>query len=182
MSLLARLRQPKDDAAWTRFVHLYTPLLYSWATRTGLQDSDAADLVQEVFAHLLRKLPEFQYDPALRFRAWLRTVTMNLWRDRHRRRRAPEPAGDALPEPVAPDSLAALIDREYRDRLVQRAMQLMQADFQPATWQACWQVVVDGRSADDVGQALGLSVGAVYAAKFRVLTRLRQELEGLMEE
>jgi len=181
LSLLGRLGQPGDDAAWARFVHLYTPLIYAWLTRTGLRETDAADLVQDVFLHLLRKLPDFRYDPQLRFRGWLRTVTLNLWRDHQKRHLAPAPVGSALPEPAAPDALAVLIDQEHNARLVQRALQLMQADFRPATWQACWQVVVEGRSAADVGRELGLSVGAVHAARFRVLARLRQDLEGLLE-
>ena len=60
-----------------RFVELYTPLLYYWARRVGLRRQDAADLVQDVFTLLVRKLPEFTYDRNKRFRAWLRTVTLN---------------------------------------------------------------------------------------------------------
>ena len=74
-SLLERLRQPSDSAAWDRFVELYTPLLFYWGRRAGLQSADAADLVQDVFEVLLRKLPEFQYDRQKSFRSWLRTVT-----------------------------------------------------------------------------------------------------------
>ncbi len=59
VSLLEQLRQPTAARAWPRFVELYAPLLYDWARRLGLQDADAADLVQDVFAILLRKLPEF---------------------------------------------------------------------------------------------------------------------------
>src|SRR5262249_50774343 len=61
-SLLNRLRPPGEEDAWTRFVKLYTPLLYTWAHRLNLQDQDAADLVQDVFATLVQKLPEFRYD------------------------------------------------------------------------------------------------------------------------
>jgi RNA polymerase sigma-70 factor (ECF subfamily) len=61
-TLLERLRQPADQEAWARFVRLYTPLPYYWARRVGLQEQDAADLVQEVFAVLFQKLPEFTYD------------------------------------------------------------------------------------------------------------------------
>ena len=85
-SLLERLRQPADEKAWQEFVDLYSPLLYQWARRAGLQEHDAADLLQDVFAHLLRKLPEFEYDRHKSFRGWLRTTTLNLWRDGCRRR------------------------------------------------------------------------------------------------
>jgi RNA polymerase sigma-70 factor (ECF subfamily) len=181
VSLLARLQKADDAAAWSRFVHLYTPLIYSWAKRAGLQESDAADLVQDVFLRLVRKLPDFRYDPGRSFRGWLKTMTMRLWHDRWGRRPSPGPVGTALPEPAAPDELTNLIEREYRDRLVQLALQLMRADFQPAAWQAFWRTVVDDMPAEAVGRELGLSAGAVYAAKFRVQNRLREEMKGLIE-
>src|ERR1700730_18807813 len=76
-SLLEQVRNPADQEAWKRFVRLYTPLLFHWAHRIHLQDQDAADLVQDVFTVLFQKLPEFRYDPARSFRAWLRTVHLN---------------------------------------------------------------------------------------------------------
>jgi site-specific DNA-cytosine methylase len=54
-SLLQRLRQPGDSRAWNEFVELYSPLLFHWARQTGLQEADAADLVQDVFAILVRR-------------------------------------------------------------------------------------------------------------------------------
>src|SRR5437762_6031155 len=94
-SLLERLKLPVDQRAWSRFVDLYTPLIYSWGRQVGLQESDAADLVQEVFALLVVKMPDFAYDRHKSFRAWLRTVTLNKWRDRCRRlaARPPEVTG-----------------------------------------------------------------------------------------
>src|SRR5205807_7472116 len=79
-SLLERLRQPFEPEAWARFVSLYTPLMYSWARRVGLQEQDAADLVQDVFVTLLQVLPTFTYDRRQSFRRWLWTVTINKWR------------------------------------------------------------------------------------------------------
>ena len=84
--LLERLREPGQDQAWQRFVQLYTPLLYTWAHWQGLQGADAADLVQDVFTLLLRKLPEFRYDKDRSFRGWLRTLTLNKWRENQRRK------------------------------------------------------------------------------------------------
>ena len=80
-SLLERLRQPFEPDAWNRFVSLYTPLIYSWGRRAGLQDEDSADLVQEVFVTLLDVLPTFTYDRHKSFRGWLRTITLNKWRN-----------------------------------------------------------------------------------------------------
>jgi RNA polymerase sigma-70 factor (ECF subfamily) len=183
ISLLERLRSPEEAEAWDRFVYLYTPLLFSWARGVGLQPSDAGDLVQDVFALLLKKLPEFQYDRQKSFRAWLRQVTLNKWRERCRNQRAAgfSPAGADLDQLPSPEHADAFWEREYRQRLVGRALELMQKDFKPATWRACWEHVVSGKPAAAVASELGLTVGAVYAAKFRVLARLRQELKGLLE-
>ncbi len=182
ITLLERLRKPGERDAWDRFVQLYTPLLLFWARRTGLPEADAADLVQEVFLVLLRKLPEFAYQPGRSFRGWLRTILVNKWRnyrDRLVNTRNEGPA--ALEDLAGPDSMADLVKADYQQYLVGRALQLMQVEFQPATWKACWEYVVRGRPAAEVAAELNLSVNAVYLAKSRVLTRLRQELEGLLE-
>jgi len=178
-SLLIRLRQPDEPDAWEQFVHLYTPLLLYWARKLGLQDEDAADLVQDVLLQLVRKMPEFRYEPGRTFRGWMRTVLMNKWRDRPRR-------GDAAPldsqaEPAAHADNDDLEEREYRLYILGRALRLMVDDFEPATWQACWETVVCGRPAAEVAAELGITVNAVYLAKSRVLGRLRQDLEGLLD-
>jgi RNA polymerase sigma-70 factor (ECF subfamily) len=183
VSLLQRLRQPSAQVAWSRFVELYTPIMFAWSRRCGLNETDAADLVQDVFAHLITRLPAFQYDRTRSFRSWLRTVLVNKWRDRQRRLEnalpiAPSAALNALAEP---DPIADFDEAEYRQHLVLRALQLMRADFRPASWQACWEVIVNDRTPADVAAELGMTVGAVHAARFRILARLRQELEGMLD-
>jgi RNA polymerase sigma-70 factor, ECF subfamily len=183
-TLLRRLTADCDHAAWTRFVQLYTPLLFFWARKAGLAEPDAADLVQDVFCVLVRKLPQFQYNPAKSFRAWLRTVLLNIWRNRIRQKVvATGLADERLPfqEPATADHALQLEEVEYRQHLVAQAVALMQADFEPATWRACWQLVVEGRPAAQVASNLGLTVNAVYLAKSRVLATLRRELDGLLD-
>src|SRR5437016_1663068 len=95
-SLLQRLAQPAEAGSWDRFVELYTPLMFAWTARMGLSDHDAADLVQDVFAILVEKLPTFRYDPDKSFRAWLKTVLLNRWRERLRKGKAAKEArGDS---------------------------------------------------------------------------------------
>jgi RNA polymerase sigma-70 factor (ECF subfamily) len=182
-SLLQRLRQPSEKESWPRFVKLYTPLLFYWARRLGLQDPDAADLVQDVFTALVQKLPAFEYDPERGFRSWLRTVMLNKWRDRGRRS---APASVGLPaaelsDLAAPEDGKFFGEVEYRQQLVRRALELMQAEFPTRMWQACWEHVVAGRPAAEVAAELGIAVGTVYVAKSRVLCLLRQELAGLLD-
>lgn len=183
VSLLQRVRQPGEQEAWARFVELYTPILYAWTRRLGLRESDAADLVQEVFVLLVQKLPEFTYDRHKSFRAWLRTVTLNKWREVCRRRPLPVAANSnaALAEVASPEESNGLDEVEYRQCLVGRALKLMQTEFQPATWKACWECVVLDRPAAEVARELGITLNAVYLAKSRVLRRLHQELDGLLE-
>jgi RNA polymerase sigma-70 factor, ECF subfamily len=183
-SLLERLREPFEPEAWQRFVLLYTPLMFTWGRHVGLQEQDAADLVQEVFVKLVQVLPTFKYDAHKGgFRRWLRTVTLNTWRDQRKRRGdRPLPGNEAALAAVeAPAGREAFWEAEYSLHLVNRAMALMQADFQPATWKAFWEQVVVGRPAKEVAAELGMSPGAAYAGKFRVLDRLRQELAGMLE-
>jgi RNA polymerase sigma-70 factor (ECF subfamily) len=183
VSLLERLRQPADKEAWERFVRLYTPLLYHWARRLGLSAEDSADLVQDVLTRLVSQLPQFTYDPDKRFRGWLRTVTLNAWRDALRRRaHTPTAGGAELPQDLqGPDTAADFDEEEYRQFLVRRALQLMQDQFEPTTWKACWEYMIADRPAAEVAQELGITVNAVYLAKVRVLSRLRVELEGMLD-
>jgi len=180
VSLLERLRQPGAREAWERFVELYSPLIYAWSRRAGMQDQDAADLVQDVLVTLVQAMPTFVYDRHKSFRGWLRTITMNKWRDFCKKPERAVAGGDAvLAQAVAPDE--AFWEADYRQHLANRALQVMRADFQPATWKAFWEQVIVGRPAADVGAELGLSQGAVYAARFRVLDRLRRELAGMLD-
>lgn len=179
LTLLERLRVPGDEQAWARFVDLYTPLLLlRWAERQGLQASDAADVVQDVLVLLFRKLPGFQYDPHKSFRAWLRTVFLNKCRERWRRA-APvyEPA--ELTHRPAPEDAAE--DREDRRLLLQRGLELIRHEFPVTTWQAFHEYVLCGRPPAEVAAELHLSPGTVYAAKSRILTRLRLDLAGDLE-
>jgi RNA polymerase sigma-70 factor (ECF subfamily) len=182
-SLLERLRQSPEREAWEKFVDMYTPLLFAWAARLGLSGHDAADLVQDLFAVLVEKLPQFEYDSRKSFRAWLKTILLNRWR-KQRRKQALEnrtAADGAVSEVAEPADVPEFEEEEYRRYLARRALALMQAEFQPTTWKACWEFVVRDRPAAAVAADLGISVNAVYLAKSRVLRRLREELQGLLD-
>lgn len=185
-TLLDRLRHPhsSEDQArdWSRFVDLYAPLLYTWALRQTRDEADAADLVQEVFLRLLRELPKFRYDPQKSFRAWLYTIVRHCWVDRQRRQ-APvvglEHAIQEMSDGVDPAHMLA--EEEEQHFLIRRALELMERDFQPTSWHACWATVVEGRPAADVARELKITPAAVYAATARVLRRLREEMGDFLD-
>ncbi len=148
----------------------------------GENEHDAADLVQEVFVALIQTLPTFQHHGRGRFRHWLRTLLLNKLRDRKRRQvRAEKALAHRTGDVQLPDVAELFWEADYQRELARRALQLMQAEFAPTTWKACWETVVEGRSAAEAARELGISENAVYIARCRVLRRLRQELGGLVE-
>ena len=108
-SLLERLRQSPEREAWEKFVEMYTPLLVGWTRRLALPDQEAADLIQDIFTVLVEKLPGFDYNPDKSFRAWLKTILRNRWRNLLRRRATLREQGEeGLAEAVAADDLREL--------------------------------------------------------------------------
>jgi RNA polymerase sigma-70 factor (ECF subfamily) len=183
-SLLQRLRA-REPAAWERVCQLYGPLVYRWARSSGLQDTDAADVVQEVFRSVAGSLDRFHHEgPIDSFRGWLWGIAKNKLRD-HFRARAANPAGaggtDAheqllqVPE-APPDSTSDSLKPDAV--LVHRALALIQLEFEERSWKAFWRSAVDGQTAPDIARELSMTPRAVRQAKYRVLRRLRQELGG----
>jgi RNA polymerase sigma-70 factor, ECF subfamily len=187
-SLLARVRA-RDQTAWERLVNLYSPLVYRWCRQSGLQAADAADVGQQVFLAVARKIGDFRRDrDGDSFRGWLRTIAMNRLCDHQRtlgkNRAEGGDALDGLAQLAADDSGASdtKSQREEEESLLfRRAMDLMRTEFEEKTWQAFWQVVVDSRSPADVGRDLGMTANAVYLARGRVLRRLREEFADLID-
>ena len=183
-SLLVRIRDTGDKEAWRLFVDLYAPMIYGFARRRGLQDADAADLTQDVFRTVAVRPPD--YDPHRgTFRGWLYTVTRNKVRDFVERRQRIPTTGDTATmdeQPAPEDDDVAQWDRDYEKRLFHWAAEQIRGEFAETTWQAFWRVAVDGVGTAEVAAAMGLSVGAVYVAKSRVVARLRKQIQLLQEE
>lgn len=185
-SLLGRVRQ-RDPEAWRRFADIYTPLVYAWARRGGLRENDAADIVQEVFRTVAAKIDDFgkgHVDGS--FRGWMFAITRNQVRLYYRKLYSrPEATGgtDAAVRlenvPAWNDSESEVAAGDDRRFLLHQAMQVIRGDFGEKTWQAFWRTVVSGETATEAANALGMTAGSVRQAKFRVLCRLREELDGV---
>ena len=181
-SLLIRLQSAHSDTvAWNRFVDLYTPLIYFWARKMGLQSSDASDLVQDVLTTLIRKLPEFRHDPDKSFRGWLRTVTINKLREQKRRKSIK--IVDASDQEFAniPNPEPDYWDTVYPGQLLARAIELAEPMFEKSTWQALSVYLKGEANAAEAAKRHGISVWTVYSAKSRLLAHLREQLEGLLD-
>ena len=182
-TLIFRLRSCEETSAWTRFIDLYTPLLFHWAQQLGQQESDRADLVQDVFLFLWRKLPEFEYDSGRSFHAWLKTIFLNRYRSRLRKREAIIFDATALlqPDSWSTDVSQQLADEEERRFLIRQAFRLIESEFSVQQQQVFREYVLDEHSPDVVAKKFGISPGAVYGIKSRILSRLRQELNQILD-
>jgi RNA polymerase sigma-70 factor (ECF subfamily) len=188
-SLLGRLRAGQPGA-WERLARLYGETVYGWCRRAGVPEADAADVTQEVFLAVARHIDDFRRErPGDSFRGWLWTITRNKARDHFRRHEGQAHAAGGttaqqllhqVPEDAPPDAEAG--GEPESGGLYRRALELIQAEFEERTWRAFLLVTVEARPPADVAAELGMTTGTVYAAKSRILKRLREEFGELIEE
>jgi RNA polymerase sigma-70 factor (ECF subfamily) len=189
VSLLDRLQRDQNDASWQRLVDLYTPLIRGWLRRHAAAEQEGDDLVQEVLAVVIRRLPDFHREPRTgAFRCWLRTITVNCLREFWRERRLrPVATGDSdflhtLQQLTDSSSgLSRQWDEEHDRHVTAKLMRLIEPQFEAKTWRAFQRLALEGAAPEDVGAELGMSVNAVFIAKSRVLSRFRQEAAGLID-
>ncbi len=187
-SLLVCIRDPHNGWAWSQFVAIYSPLVYRFARRHGLQETDAADVTQEVFCAVARGIRQFDYDPQKgSFHGWLITVARSKLRNFLGKQQAKNQgiggteALKLIEQQPSGDDEDAFVEREHRRCLFDWAVGQIRSDFQEPTWQAFWQTSVEGRNAKEVADSLGITVGAVYIARSRVLARLKETIRQVEE-
>jgi RNA polymerase sigma-70 factor, ECF subfamily len=187
-SLLLRARE-RDPGAWEDLHTLYRPLIVGWLHRQAVADRDLDDLVQEIFLAVYRGLASFDHSGREgAFRAWLRTIALNYscnyWRSPARKVGSPSnaEAEQALRQLEDPDSELWQFWEEEHDRHVLRCLlDMMEIEFEPATMQAFRRLALEGASGVEAAGELGVSVAAVYTARSRVMRRLREVANGLID-
>lgn len=182
-SLLIRLGDAQDGEAWNQFIEIYSPFVYQYMRRQGLQDADAADVTQEVLRTVARSVGGFDHNRrAGSFRKWLSSVARSRLSDFVAKRKKQVSASggttalETLGQQPAQDGEEEILEREYQKCLFQWAAKKVRREFQPSTWEAFWHTYVDGRSCKDVARDLQVSTEAVYMAQGRVLSRLREKV------
>jgi RNA polymerase sigma factor (sigma-70 family) len=187
-SLLLRVRDVTDDAAWSQFVEIYTPLIFGYCRGRGLQEADAADVAQETMRAVAKAIGKFEYDRQRgKFRNWLLTVVQSkLHNFLVQQQRQPALASEtALRFKLENESTRAdesAWETDYYRAIFNWAAERIRSEFQESTWQAFWQTTIDEREGKEVAKSLGLSVGAVYVAKSRVIARLKEEIQSVDAE
>lgn len=188
-SLLERLRDRGNADSWRVLVEVYTPMIRGWLKRHSGLDQDADDVIQEVLAVVVRRIPEFHREPRVgAFRAWLRAITVNCLRDswKARRHRLNATGDSHVAELVQqledPNSrLSRLWDQEHDQHVTQRLLEIIRPEFTEKTWQAFQRFALASEPAESVAADLQITVNAVFIAKSRVLSALRREGAGLLD-
>lgn len=190
LSLIDRICTESSADAWQRLVAIYSPLLRTWVRRFELQASDEDDVVQEVLLAVSRDLPTFQHSGRTgAFRSWLRTILVHrvreFWRSRNYRPAAEGGTAwvdqlDQLADESSPVSREW--DLEHDRHVMAQLLDLIRARVEPLTWEAFRRQVFDGQRADAVAASLGMPINSVYVARSRVLSALRREASGLIDQ
>jgi RNA polymerase sigma-70 factor (ECF subfamily) len=187
-SLLIRA-QTGNESAWRDLTDLYRPLIIAWLNRQGVPAGDLDDLSQDILLSVVKHLSTFQHSGRRgAFRSWLRTIvcsrTADYWRAVDPRTNATGGSGAAaaLQQIADPDSaLNRQWDEEHDRYVLHCLLDLVEQEFEPTTLRAFRRLAIDGASGETAAKELGLSVAAVYVAKSRVLQRIRQEADGLID-
>jgi RNA polymerase sigma-70 factor (ECF subfamily) len=187
-TLIRRLRNFRDEAAWRTFLERYTPLIENWSRHHDLRAADREEIRDRVLARLANALPSFEYDPDRSFRAWLCTVVRNVvrdyWAELERRPGArgqggSEVRGQLEQQADLAEELGSSVDEDLRR--AEQAMARVRARVAPPTWQCFWLTVVEGKPSPEVAAELKLTLVAVYQNKNRVAKMLRSEGAALLE-
>lgn len=189
ISLLERLRDRNDRVAWQDFHDLYAPLVRSWLISKGVQSANADDLLQEIWQVALAELPAFNHNGHTgALRAWLRRVLSNrlreFWRKERRQPSADESKlfaniGDQLADPQS--DLSQAWDLEYRRSICAGLLRQIEDEFEEKTVMSFRRVAIDNVKAAVVAAELGVTANAVRIAQSRVMRRLRQLGQGMLD-
>lgn len=182
-SLILRLPTASDAAAWQEFAAIYEPLIYRFARRRGLQDADAHELVQTVFVAVARAVVNWRPDPARgKFRAWLFRIARNQLINMTAKRRLDGGSGKttdmlSLQQVAQLEEQTMELELDYRRELFRAAALAVRDQVHESTWSAFWMTCVEGVSIEKAASELQLTTGAIYIARSRVLSRLRQLIQ-----
>ena len=195
-SLLSRLRNVEDDLSWRAFFDTYWRLIYNVARKSGLNDSEAQDIVQETVIAVAKKMPEFRYDPARgSFKKWLLLITRRRVHDHLRRvyrslpedslsaedvRTRTEAVSDPLPGPD--ERVDAACEEAWRENLFQAALVQLRDRADPKQYQVFDFCVLQNIPAGQVARLLGLSRAQVYLAKHRLTLKVKRSVMTLEAE
>ena len=183
-SLIARLRNLDDAAAWREFEASYRPFIRQVGVDAGVPRESLADIAQDVLLTVVRVIPRFAYDPARgRFRSWLSRIVRSRCCDLSRRRRREARLKTQVAEWGLPGSkLSGECDSLPGLEVLCAAMAVVRSSARPQTWTCFEQHVLQGRPAADVAPDVGTTVNAVYLNSMRMMNRVEAECRRVQDQ
>lgn len=185
-SVIRAVADTENAAAWNRLFDLYAGFVYSIARRKGLNDSDADDIVQMVFADLARNLPSFKYDREKgRFRPYLAALVK--WRviDRLKAvRRDADLKADFMEEAksAATTEDEDFEEREWQSAAMEETLRRIKPEVRPEHYAAFVASAVEGQDTDVVTKLYGISRDSLYQIRKRLTVKLREKLAEVRAE
>lgn len=187
-SLILRLQNGEDVAAWELFESIYAPVIHRIAARHGLQPADADNVVQEVLLRVAKSVGNWlEKSPKGPFRAWLITIARNeAARLMSRPATRPMALGSNPDQPLmenfpAHDELASQLDLEYQREVFLWAAEQIRSTVSQQTWLAFWLTHVEGMSIEESARQLGVKVENIYFGRSRVMHRLKMVVQQFEE-
>jgi RNA polymerase sigma-70 factor, ECF subfamily len=180
-SLILRLQDAEDMAAWDEFASIYGPVVFNVATSRGFQAADADNLVQEVLMAVATSVSQWlQRDDRGSFRAWLLRIARNATVDMITQKATRSLGRDGseaqlhLANLPAPSELSSALDLEYERMVFQWASDRVRESVAEHTWQAFWLTSIEELSVEEAATKLKTRPGNIYFARSRVMARIKQ--------
>ncbi len=182
-SLLLRIRDRGDSAAWRTFDEIYRPMLRRFALARGLDHADAEDITQHCMAAIHEHIGTFDYDPEKgRFKAWLRTMVNNRVRNllRDRRDRQAD-SGDIRDLPSAEESPDEVFERLWMQEHLWHCLRDIQCETEEATYKAFQYYVIEQWPIERVCRELNMKPNNVYTIKWRLTEKVSAKMKALLD-
>jgi RNA polymerase sigma factor (sigma-70 family) len=167
-----------DPERWREFDSIYRPMLLAFLRKQGLNDSDANDVVHDIFVKLLDKIQTYDREKCP-FRSWLFSVAHNALIDFARRRATQIKAleGWVLNVLHATPSDSVRMAEEWvkmhRTKILHHALKTVRKRTSAKTWACFEQRLLRDRPGAEIGAELGLEANTVFVNASRVLKRVR---------
>ena len=187
-SLIVRLKDQRNDLAWTEFVCAYEPFLTRLVRKQGTPDRHVADVSQQLLIAIAKSVDGWKPDGKVAsFRRWLGRVARNVvikYMVRERKQVTGQGGSDflTLTEELPDASVDAEQARRYEQELILWAAELVRGEFRESSWRAFWATQIDGRSVADVAEELGVTTGSIYMSRSRILARFRSHIEDVLDD
>jgi RNA polymerase sigma factor (sigma-70 family) len=195
-TLLERLKDWRDNPSWQEFFDTYWRLIYNFAVRSGLNDVEAKDVVQETMVSVAKNIPSFKYNREIgSFKHWL--LNMTRWRinDQVRKRKSRGPGEvevenatetqtgqvNKVPDPASVD-LDAIWEAEWEKNLLDTAVNKVKREMDPEKYQIFDLLVNKEWSVQKVADTFAMTINQVYLAKHRVTELIKEEVDRLKKD